>query len=164
MMMKLENLTDEGEAFMGYVTTKIYKSILLAIVLGLLIFAIITLTFNKYSYSHNFVRLKDISLIHSDDACLLIIELMPARNTSLVLINYSLNLPINNRTCLPGETMNLNLPIKYEEPLRIVCSGELSKSYNDTLTGKIIVYTNQDVEEHTFMIKPKRIGCIGCPH
>jgi hypothetical protein len=154
---------------MGYVMTKIYKvsvkPILLLIIIPvmlILVFVAITLTFNEYS--QNFIRLGDVSMIYSDDTCLFIVELMPAKNISLTLINYSLNMPINNRTCIPSEGVNLDLPLKYGEPLRIACSGEFSKSYNESLAGKIIIYTNQSVEEHIFTVKPRRIGCIGCPH
>lgn len=141
------------------------KLILLSIIVLVLLltFSAITLTFNQYS--QNLVQLKDVSLICSDDnTCLLIIELVPVRNVSLILIKYSLDLPINNRTCLPSEGINLNLLVKYGEPLHMACSGGFSKSHNDTLAGKIIIHTNQSIEEHTFTVKPRRIGCIGCPH
>jgi len=137
-------------------------TLLSIIVLVLLTFLAITLTFNRYS--QNLVQLKDVSLICDDDICLLIIELVPVRNVSLILINYSLNLPIDNRTCFPCEGINLNLVVKYSEPLRIACLGGLLKSHNDTLAGKIVIHTNQSIEEHIFTVKPRRIGCIGCPH
>ena len=130
----------------------------------LLTFLAITMTFSRYS--QNLVQLKDVSLICSDDnTCLLIIELVPVRNVSLILIKYSLSLPIDNRTCFPCEGINLNLlVVKCSEPLHIACLGGFSKSHNDTLAGKIVIHTNQSIEEHTFTIKPRRIGCIGCPH
>lgn len=139
------------------------KLILLLIIISvvlILAFVGITLTFNKYS--QNLIQLGDVYLIYDKGLHPLIIELVPAKNTSLTLAKYSLTLPIN-RTCLPREGVDLDLSLKYGEPLHIVCLGEFRESYDEPLVGKITIYINQSIEDHTFTVKHKKIGCMSCP-